>query len=183
MTGTILLVIAGLFALIIVGGLFISRKYAFSKSINIKSDKKIIFNTIDDLSTWKQWSAWSVENDPKIVITYGEKTSGTGAMMLWKGKKMGKGEIEIKSTEPYKEIILSAIFNKGVFKMEFTFLLEEIKDQEVSVKWIVSGKTRRGGFAKILGRMLPKWMGNDMNTSLKVLKHLCEGTLQADVQQ
>lgn len=179
MTGTILLVIAGLFSLLIVIGLFISSKYKFNKSIQINSDKKNIFNTIDDLSTWKKWSAWSVENDPKIVITYGDKESGNGAMMFWKGKKMGKGEIKITNTEPYKEIVLSAIFNKGVFKMDFNIQLEEVKENEILVKWIVSGKTRRGAFAKILGRMLPKWMGKDIETSLKVLKHLCEGNLGA----
>ena len=171
------MVIAGLFSLLIVIGLFISSKYKFSKSITINSDKKTIFNTLDDLSTWKKWSAWSPENDPKIEITYGDKESGNGAMMYWKGKKMGKGEIQIKNAEPYKEIVLSAIFNKGVFKMDFNIVLEEIKENEILVKWIVSGKTRRGAFAKILGRMLPKWMGNDIVTSLKVLKHLCEGSL------
>ena len=42
MTGTILLVIAGLFSLLIVIGLFISSKYKFNKSIQINSDKKNI---------------------------------------------------------------------------------------------------------------------------------------------
>ncbi|MFI5171874.1 MAG: hypothetical protein ACHQFW_05760 [Chitinophagales bacterium] len=177
MLATILLVFAGLFALIIVIGIFIPSKYQFSRSIIINADKKIIFNTIDDLTTWKTWSAWSKENDPRIEISYGEITSGTGAIMEWKGKKMGKGKIEILKTEPYKDIQTSASFNKGVFKMEFSFLIEEMSAKEVNVKWIVKGRTRRSGFAKILGRMLPKWMGNDMATSLKVLKHLAEGNL------
>lgn len=178
MIGTILIVIAGFFALIIVIGIFIPSKYQFSKSIIINADKKLIFNTIDDVTTWKNWSAWSKENDPKIEITYGEITSSTGAIMEWKGKRMGKGKMEIIKTDPYKEIVTKASFNKGIFKMDFTFLLEEIKEKEISVKWIVSGRTRRSGFAKILGRMLPKWMGSDMATSLKVLKHLTEENLR-----
>ena len=87
MIGTVLLVIAGIFCFIIIVGIFIPSKYRFSKSIIIHADKKLIFNTIDDLASWKKWSAWSTENDPKITITYGEITSGVGAVMEWREKK------------------------------------------------------------------------------------------------
>ena len=177
MLGTILLIIAGIFAAIIVAGIFIPSKYAFSKSIRINSERKLVFNMIDDLSTWEKWSAWSKENDAKIAITLGEKSSGTGASMTWKGTKMGKGSMEVENAEPYKLIEVEAVFNKGVFRMNFTISFEEMGERDTLVDWKVSGRTRRGGFAKILGRMLPKWMGKDIETSLKVLKHYCEGSL------
>ncbi len=177
MVGTILLSIAGFFALIIVIGLFIPSKYSFSRTTTIDADKRKVFNTIDDLTSWKQWSAWSPEKDHRIAISYGDKTSGTGAQMFWKGGTMGKGEMQITSTDPYQTINLNAIFNKGVFKMEFTFKIESINEKSVDVSWIVAGKTKRGGFAKLLGRFLPKMMGKDMETALKILKHLCEGNL------
>ncbi len=176
MFGTILIIIAGIFAAIILAGFFIPSKYSFSKSILIKADKKTVYNYIDDLNDWQKWSAWSKENDPKIVITFGDRREGKGAKMFWKGSKMGRGEIEINESDPYKELQMSAVFNKGVFKMDFRFLVEEDKGQ-LKVSWIVSGRTRRGGFAKILGRILPKWMGKDIETSLKILKHLSEDTL------
>jgi len=176
MIGTILLVIAGIFAAIIVGGIFISSKYRFAKTALIRCDKKTVFNYIDDLAMWQKWSAWSKEKDHRINITFDQKQEGVGAKMFWKGGKMGKGEMEIKKSDPYKDILLAVVFNKGVFKMEFEFVFEEEKEQ-TKVSWFVSGRTRRGGFAKILGRLLPKWMGKDMETSLKILKHLCEGTL------
>lgn len=170
------MILAGVFVAIILVGLFISSKYSFSKSISISADKKTVFNYIDDLNDWQKWSAWSTNNDPKIKITYGDKHEGTGAIMYWKGSKMGKGEIEIKSSDPYRELLMTANFNKGVFRMEFKFQLEEDKGS-TTVKWFVSGRTRRGGFAKILGRILPRWMGKDMEISLKILKHLSEETL------
>lgn len=177
MMGTILMIIAGLFAAIILVGIFIPTKYRFSKQIIIQADKKIVFNNIDDFEQWQKWSAWSTENDTKIKITYGDKHAGVGGMMFWKGSKMGKGEMEITQSEPYKEIQMSVVFNKGVFKMEFRFLIEEEKNA-AKITWFVSGRTRRGGFAKILGRLLPRWMGKDMETSLKILKHYCEGNLK-----
>lgn len=177
MVGTILISIAGFFALIIIIGIFIPSKYRFSRTTTIDADKRKVFNTIDDLTTWKEWSAWSKNKDTKIEITYSEKASGTGAVMKWKGGTMGKGEITITSTDPYQSIHLNAIFNKGVFKMDFTFEIVPVNDKSVDVNWIVSGRTKRGGFAKLLGRFLPKMMGRDMETALKILKHLCEGTL------
>jgi len=176
MIGTILIVLAGLFAAIIIAGLFISSKYRFSKSILIHADKKKVFNSIDELKEWAIWSAWSKDNDKTIDISYGEKSQGVGAIMNWKGKKMGRGEIAIKKSEPYKEMLAHAVFNKGIFKMDFQFTLEEEKDH-TKLTWLVSGKTKRSAFAKILGRIIPKWMGKDIETSLKILKHHCEGNL------
>lgn len=177
MIGTILISIAGVFALIIIIGLFIPSKYKFSRTTTIDADKKTVFNTIDDLTSWAKWSAWSPERDSTIDITYGEKTSGNGATMIWKGKRMGKGNMTIESTDPYNTIQLSAVFNKGLFKMNFTFTIQPVSDHSVDVTWEVSGRTKRGGFAKILGRMLIKAMGRDMEIALKILTHHCEGTL------
>lgn len=177
MITNILIGIAGLFALIIVVGIFIPRAYRFHKTIVIKADKKHIFNTIDNLGTWKIWSQWSPERDPTITLSYSPETSGTNSWMEWKGKKMGAGKMEIVSTDPYREIKIQTAFNKGLFKMEFTFSLEEIQAEHYAVKWTVSGLTKRGGFAKILGRMLPKMMGKDMEIALKILQAYCEGKL------
>ncbi|HRF76833.1 MAG TPA: hypothetical protein PLB46_09695, partial [Chitinophagales bacterium] len=85
MVSTILISIAGFFALIIIIGIFIPSKYRFIRTTTIDADRRKVFNTIDDLTTWKEWSAWSKNKDPKIDITYGEKTSGNGASMQWKG--------------------------------------------------------------------------------------------------
>ncbi len=179
MITNILIVIAGLFACIIVVGIFIPRAYRFHKTIVIKADKKHIFNTIDNLSTWKIWSQWSPERDPTIALTYSDETQGKESWMEWKGKKMGAGKMEISATDPYREIHIQSAFNKGLFKMEFTFTLEEIKEEHYAVKWTVSGLTKRGGFAKILGRMLPKMMGKDMEIALKLLQAYCEGKLSS----
>jgi len=178
MIGQILIVIAGIFAALILAGLFIPRRYRFHKTIIIRADKKHIFNTVDELRTWSTWSQWSPDRDPGISITYGASTAGVHGKMEWKGKKMGAGSLEITATEPYKSIALQSAFNKGLFKMEFLFTLEDIRDGETALKWTVSGLTKRGGFAKILGRLLPRMMGRDMETALTILKHYCEGTLR-----
>lgn len=177
MIGTILLVIAGVFAVLIVAGLFISRNYSFHKSIVIHGDKRSIFNTLDALPTWKIWSQWSPERDPAIQLTYSDTPQGVASWFEWKGKKMGAGKLEITASEPYKSMQASVSFNKGLFKMDFLFTLEELKENTILIKWTVSGKTKRGGFAKILGRMLPRMMGKDMEIALKILQHHCEGTL------
>ena len=177
MIGTILLVIAGIFALLIIAGLFIPRSYKFSRSIVISGEKKHIFNTIDDLKTWSKWSQWSPDRDPGISITCSDPSAGVNSHMEWKGKKMGAGKLEIIATEPYKTITVATAFNKGLFKMDFEFILEELKGDQYLVKWIVSGKTKRGGFAKILGQLVPRMMGKDMEIALQLLKHYCEGTL------
>lgn len=176
MIGMTLLLIAGLIALVIIAGFFIPSRFTLTRFVYIEADKKKIFNTVDDLSTWKTWSAWSPEKDPGIKITYGEKQQGTGAMMHWKGKKMGKGTMEINETTTYKEIHMQAFLNRGLFRMEFTVRLEEEKNN-VKVSWTVYGRTKRSAAAKLIGRMIPRALGKDLEISLQILKLYCEGKL------
>jgi hypothetical protein len=175
--GTFLMILAGIFVAIILVGFFIPTKFNFSRSVEIRAERKQVFHLINNLEQWQKWSAWSQDNDPKISLTYGDTQEGRGAIMRWKGRKMGNGEIEIKQSDPYKELQMTALFNKGVFRMDFHFLIEEISGIS-KVTWKVSGRTRRGSMAKILGRLIPKWMGKDIATSLNILKHLLEGKLE-----
>ncbi|MBC8046455.1 MAG: SRPBCC family protein, partial [Fimbriimonadaceae bacterium] len=125
------------------------------------------------LHKWKLWSAWSPENDAPITFIYEGKEKGEGAIMKWKGKKMGAGRMEIINCEPYKNMQLEILFNNSGFRMQSYFELIPAKDT-THITWKMEGKIRRFGIAKIIGLLLPRWMGRDMQTGLKILRLICE---------
>lgn len=94
MLSTILIILSGAFALLIIVGIFLPSKISFERNLSINADKKIIFSYLENLKQWETWSAWSTQNDASIIFTFPEKYFGTGAIMQWKGKKLGAGRME-----------------------------------------------------------------------------------------
>lgn len=170
-------ILAGIFSVIVLAGFFIPSKIAFSKTTDIAAEKRVIFGYLEDLRKWQQWSQWSEANDAPITCTYEGKERGRGAIMQWKGKKMGSGKMEIKTCVPHKELQIEIIFHNSGFTMQSYFLLTSAK-HSTQVTWRMEGRIRRFGIAKFIGLLLPKWMGKDMQTALKILKMLCEERLK-----
>lgn len=173
MITTILIILAGIFAAIVVVSFFLPSKIAFERNLTIYAEIKNVFHYVDDLNHWKTWSAWSSLNDPKIICTIDSKHKGKGAVMLWKGKKLGSGKMEITASKPYQSIESTLFFNNSGFRIYYHFTFSEIPDG-THVQWQATGKMQRFGVAKLIARMLPRWMGKDMEIGLKLLKQLAE---------
>ncbi|MFN0274243.1 MAG: SRPBCC family protein [Chitinophagales bacterium] len=161
-------VLAGIFVLVVLIGTFLPSKLKFSRTLSIDAERKTIFGYLEDLHKWKLWSQWSPENDAPITFTHEGKEKGSGAMMRWKGRKMGAGKIEIKECVPHKFLMAEISFSSG-FKLQSFF--ELIQDGNTThVTWRMEGKIKRFGVARFIGLMIPRWMGKDMQTALKILK-------------
>lgn len=75
--------------------------YNVQDSMVIEAPPEVVFNKVNDLKSWETWRAWKKE-DPQVVFTLAEKTSGEGASLSWTGDK--KGSITTTKVIPYKEI-------------------------------------------------------------------------------
>ena len=106
---------------------------------------------IDDLSTWEKWVP-GVKRTMRRSPSPWRKSSGTGAHDL-EGTKNGKGSMEVENAEPISVIELEAVFNKRCFRIEFTISFQRRNGRtRYACRLEGYGRTRRGGFAKILGR-------------------------------
>lgn len=65
--------------------------------------QQVVFNEVNNLTTWEKWEPWSQESDD-MIINYGEKTSGEGASYSWNSEEMGEGNITTTSVKPYTSI-------------------------------------------------------------------------------
>jgi hypothetical protein len=165
-------VLAGIFILVIVIGTFLPSTLSFSRTLSIDADRKTVFSYLEDLHNWKLWSQWSPENDVPIIFTYERKEKGVGSIMRWRGKKMGNGKVEIKECVPHKLLQAEIVFSSG-FKLQSFFELQQ-DGNTTHIVWRMQGKVKRFGVARVIGLMIPKWMGKDMQTALKILKMVCE---------
>ncbi len=65
--------------------------------------QEVVFNEVNEFTTWKKWEPWSQEAED-MIINYGEKTSGEGASYSWSSEEMGEGEITTTKSNPHTSI-------------------------------------------------------------------------------
>lgn len=106
-----------LFLIIIIGAsIYIATKdgkFQVEQEKVIAAPQELVYNEVNDFTTWKNWEPWSEESD-NMIINYGEKTSGEGASYSWSSEDMGDGEINTVKSNPY-----TSIDQKITFKTPF----------------------------------------------------------------
>ncbi|MEP7263258.1 MAG: SRPBCC family protein [Bacteroidota bacterium] len=108
----ILLVIVALIVLSAVAGLFMSSKFSMERSTLINADQKVIFDQINNLKNWEQWSPWQ-KMDPETKITYDGPEAGVGASYSWTSSKNGDGTLTISESIPYESVTTDMDFKEN----------------------------------------------------------------------
>jgi effector-binding domain-containing protein len=148
--------------LIVIFSIFIatrSSSYDVKQTQLIKAPPAVIFNTINEYKTWMDWGPWK-KNDPTIIPSYGEKTSGVGASYSWTSEQDGPGRMETLDLIENKSINQKIYFNKRDDSDVYWDL--EYTEKGTKVTWGMKGDlgfmgkmffTIMGGSDKVLGKM------------------------------
>ena len=97
---TVLLVLVGIIALLLIIGLFSKKGYVIERSVLINKPKQDVFNYIKLMRNQDYFSKW-VMKDPGMKKDF-KGTDGTeGFIYAWDStdKNAGKGEMEIKKVK------------------------------------------------------------------------------------
>jgi hypothetical protein len=136
-------------------GLFLPTNYSVNRSIIIDAKPAAIHEYVGDLKKWREWEPWT-EQDPTIIITYGDKTSGIGANQAWIGKD-GDGQLILTSSSPAKGIKYDLFFDDGKYECKSAIAYEPIEEGKTKVTWSMEGSVDKpiigGYFALIMGSM------------------------------
>ncbi len=90
---------------IIAGSIYVATKdgaYKIEETRVINAPAPLLFNEVNDFSTWKNWSAW--KNGDDIIIELSEEPQGQGAVMSWKSTEMRDGTITNTEVIPFSTI-------------------------------------------------------------------------------
>lgn len=102
---TFFIVLVVLAALFVIVGLFLPSKFHIERSAVISAPQEQLFEQVNDVKNWNNWSAWN-KLDPNWKVTYSEATSGTGASFSWisENEQAGNGKITITKSEPFNSV-------------------------------------------------------------------------------
>ena len=170
---TILLIVAGIIALLLVIALFMKKEHYIKREIIINAPRQKVFDYIKLLKNQDEFNTGAME-DPNRKREF-KGTDGTvGYIYAWSGNKnAGEGEKEIKNIIEGRSIETEIRFVKPMAATASIIMeTESLSDDQTKVTW------SNGGILKypvnIFIPMMEKNVAKDMDSSLSTLKNILE---------
>ena len=170
---TILIVLAGIIALLLLIALFMKKEHYVKREIIIHAPLQKVFDFLKLLKNQDQFNKWA-KADPDRKWEY-KGTDGTvGFIIAWNGnKKAGEGEKEIINIMEGKRIETQIRFVRPMATIADVIMeTESLSDTQTKVSLINSGTLKYP--LNIFIPMAEKKFPKDMDESLSTLKTILE---------
>ena len=171
---TILLVLSGIIALLLIIALFMKKEHFVKCEIIINAPRQKVFDFLKHLKNQEQFNKWATAGKENRKEEF-KGTDGTvGYIYYWSGdKSAGQGEKEIKNIIEGKSIETEIRFVKPMAAIASIVMeTESLSDSQTKVTWSNSGILKYP-----LNIMIPiaeKNFSKDMKSSLSILKEILE---------
>lgn len=162
-------VIIALLTVWIILAVFSPSENHISRSVEVRAEADSVFNQINILSRWKNWSYWE-RNDPKMVSKHTGPASGIGATHQWQSEEMGNGELTIIESNRPKGIKYELRF-EGMRPSIGTISIVPKTDR---LQITMDMRMQFPFFMRPLGLIADQMIGPDFEDSLKELKKITE---------
>ncbi len=172
----IIIALLVLIAVIVGVGAARGGQFRVERRIAIKADVARIHELCGDLENWAQWEPWR-EDDPTIVVTLGEKTTGVGAHQSWTGES-GDGELTFTRCDPQAGITYDMAFIDGEHRTQSVALMNyrTLEPGSVEVSWVIEGELDMPVIGGYLAMAFDSMVGPSFERGLSKLKAACEKT-------
>ena len=170
---TILLIVAGIIALLLLIALFMKREHYVKRKIIINAPRQKVFDYVKLLKNQDEFNKHAQAGTDRKREFKG--TDGTvGYIYSWSGDKdAGVGEKEIMNIVEEKSIEAEIRFVKP-FTATATMIMEteSLSDDQTKVSWSNAGTLKYP--LNIMIPMMEKHVAKDMDSSLSTLKNILE---------
>jgi hypothetical protein len=170
---TILLVVAGIIALLLIIALFIKKEHCVRREIIINAPRQKVFDYVKLLKNQDKFNKHAMEGPDRKREYKG--TDGTvGFIYSWSGNKnAGVGEKEIKNIIEGKRMEAEIRFVKPMAATARIIMeTESLSDDQTKLSWTNSGRLKYP--INIMVPMMEKMLPKDMDSSLSTLKNILE---------
>ena len=113
--------------------------YDISQTKTIKAPTSLLFDTVNDYTTWEYWGPWKDE-DPNMTFSYPEKTSGEGGSYSWDGAFSGSMTTTAIVKNKAIEQDLTYVTPGGERYPEVYWTFEPTEEGATTVNWGMRGK-------------------------------------------
>jgi uncharacterized protein YndB with AHSA1/START domain len=171
---TILAVIAGIIALLLLIALLTKKEFSLQKQVTINRSKQDVFNYLKLIKNQEKYSVW-VMRDPNVKIVYTGIDGTVGFKSSWESndKNVGIGEQEITKLKDGESIEVEIRFKKPLEATNYAATsLTTIGDTQTELTQVFYGKSKFP--MNLMNLMMDKMVGGDMQKNLENLKNILE---------
>jgi hypothetical protein len=169
----ILIATAAFVAVVLVVSFFLNSKVHVERRLTVNASAEKIFDQINTLKNWEQWSPWH-KLDPNMKLTYEGPPSGPGAKYHWQSqqKNVGNGTLTITQSTS-NQVVQTAMDFGGQGTAIGRFQLDQAASG-TEVVWSMDTVMGSNPIGKLFGLLMDKMVGADFERGLKNLKAVCE---------
>ncbi len=171
---TIIMGLAGLIAVIMLGGFLLPRVVEVDRSITIQAPAEVVYANVSDFRRFNLWSPWAA-HEVGTEYTFTTPPGGLGARMTWESEdpNVGSGSQTIVEATPNRFVRTELDFGpQGT--AQATFSLVPVGADETQVTWAFSTDLGYDPVARYMGLLFDSWIGADYENGLERLKILSE---------
>jgi hypothetical protein len=173
----IIIVIAGLVALLLVLGLFLKKEYSVISEVKINKPASTVFEYIRLLKNQNKFSVWA-SLDPDMKTEFSGTDGTVGFVSAWDSqvKNVGKGEQEILKIVDGERIEYEIRFIRPFESTSYASMsIRKTGENETLVQWEFNGKMKYPMNLMLLFMNMEKMIGSDLSKGLSNLKTIMEG--------
>jgi effector-binding domain-containing protein len=163
----------------IVVGFFLPSKVLMQRSILIERSPEKIFNVINSLKNFNNWSPW-VDKDITANYTFSGPNVGVGSKMIWDGNnQVGQGSQEIIESVENDYVKTELYFDTSQQPAMATISLKS-EQNNTRVNWIFENDAGGNLLARYFGLAIEDLLAPDYEKGLANLKRYVENLPRYD---
>ena len=173
---TILFVLLGLVALVLIVALLVPKEYAVERVTTINKPKTDVFAYVKYLKNQENYSVWATA-DPLMKKEFRGTDGTVGFVSAWDSdvKDVGKGEQEITKITEGAGIDFELRFMEPFESTDLAYMTtESVNDSVTTVKWGFNGKMPYPMNLMLLFMDMEGMLGGDLEKGLSNLKDQLE---------
>jgi hypothetical protein len=167
---TILLIVAGLIAALLVYASRQPDRFSVQRRISIDAPPENIFPLINEFQQWGHWSPWATI-DPSMQQSFSGPSRGEGAIYKWSGNnKVGSGRMEIIESVPSSLIRIQLDFTRPFEAHNISEFALAPDGNATTVTWTMSGPANFLTKLMSVFVSMDRMVGKDFERGLSGLK-------------
>jgi hypothetical protein len=173
-------VLAIIFVVIIIIGLFLPSEINAEGSVTIHAQPSDIHPYVNDFRNWSKWTAWA-KRDTNITNTYEGSAAGVGSIYKWSGnEEVGRGMLTMTRSDSNQGIWYDMSMEDGQFLSKGSITYNPTGDS-TAVTWGYQAEVGGNIIFKYVMVFFKPYIEHDFDVGLRDLKELVEsGSVASD---
>jgi hypothetical protein len=148
--------IGGATVLVVFVGFLLPSTFEVTRTVVIKAGPEHIHEFTGDLARWSEWTPW-LKDDPNLVVTMGDKTTGVGAGQTWRSGS-NDGHLAFTRCDPAWGIAYDMAFDRNTYESTGSLQYRPV-DGGTEVVWTMTGDNGMNILARYFGFLMPSMIG------------------------